>query len=132
MSFLILFKHQSILQLFEGDWSEAVLLLKILAVAHGIRLLFSSCEPLLNMTGHEKIMQHIALSSNAVGVFLLVFLTPRVGLLSTAVSLSFIFLLQSIFSFVFVCIKIKIIPLPFPFSFGVTNKLRGNLFCKIK
>ena len=129
---LLLYKHQSILQLFEGDWSEAALLLKILLVAHGIRLLFSSCEPLLNMTGHEKIMQYIALSSNAVGVFLLVFLTPRVGLLSTAVSLLFIFLSQSIFSFVFVCIKIKINPLPFPFSFGITNKLRRNLFCKTK
>lgn len=128
----LFFKHQSILQLFEGDCSEAVLLLKILAVAHGIRLLFSSCESLLNMTGHEKIMQLIALSSNAVGVSLLVFLTPRVGLLSTAVSLSFIFLSQSIFSFVFVCKKIRIIALPFPFSFGVTNKLSRRFLYKIK
>lgn len=103
-----------VLGLFGAEFAQGTTLLRILAVAQLVNVATGSVGFLLNMTGNEKLMRNIALSSSAVGVAMFFILIPLLGALGAAIALAMVLVMQNLVALVFVWRKLGIWILPIP------------------
>lgn len=111
---LCIFAPEYPLGLFGEDFSQAVHMLRIIAIAQLINVVTGSVGFILNMTGHEKLMRNISLACNLIGLLALLVLTPILGALGAAIALSLILILQNCCALVFVWRKLGIWVVPYP------------------
>lgn len=102
-----------ILELFGADFVQAENMLRIIAIAQFLNAATGSTNFLLNMTGHERLMRNIALSTNIVALSLFFILIPFYGALGAAASLAILIILQNIVSFAYVRVKLGFWMVPF-------------------
>lgn len=91
-----------VLSVIGGEFVEAELLLRVIAFGQIINVALGGMGPLLNMTGNEKVMRNISLTSNALGLLLFFLLIPLMGVVGAAVSLSFMLVFQGLLAFIYV------------------------------
>lgn len=103
-----------VLGLMGPEFSQASLLLQILAGAQLVNVATGSVGFLLNMTGHERLMRNIALACNALGLALLFSLISLFGALGAALALATVLVLQNLTALVFVWRRLGIWMLPLP------------------
>jgi O-antigen/teichoic acid export membrane protein len=103
-----------VLGLFGSEFSQAVPLLRILALAQLVNVATGSVGFLLNMTGHETLMRNLALICNAIGLSMFFLLIPLFGPLGAAMALAFVLVVQNLVALYFVWRKLGIWTLPLP------------------
>lgn len=103
-----------ILGLMGQEFTQAALLLQIMAGSQLINVATGSVGFLLNMTGHERLMRNIALICNAIGLALFIVLIPLFNALGAALALAAVLILQNVTALVFVWRRLGIWMLPLP------------------
>ncbi|WP_280545693.1 MULTISPECIES: oligosaccharide flippase family protein [unclassified Halomonas] len=112
--FICLVVPEWVLSLFGAEFSEAVTLLRVIALAQLINVGTGSVGFLLNMTGHETLMRNVALICNAVGLGLFLVLIPALGPMGAALALAFVLVVQNLVALFFVWRRLGIWMLPTP------------------
>lgn len=97
-----------VLAVFGDQFSEAALMLQIIALAQIVNASTGSVGFLLNMTGHEKLMRNVSIASNLIGIFVMVIFTPLFGGVGAALSLASILILQNLTAVYFVHKKLNL------------------------
>jgi O-antigen/teichoic acid export membrane protein len=105
---------QMVLSLFGHDFVQGANLLRIIAIAQMVNVATGSVSFLLNMTGHERLMRNISITTNLIGLLSFVALIPIFGVYGAAAALTLVLILQNLTALVFVWRKLGIWTLPIP------------------
>ena len=103
-----------VLAWFGEGFSNAVPLLRVIALAQLLSVVSGSVAFLLNMTGHQKLMRNIALICNLLGLLAFCILIPCLGPLGAAMALAFTLVAQNFVSLFYVWRVLGIWTLPVP------------------
>lgn len=99
---VVLFFNNEIMSIFGTEYSEAGVLLLILAIGQFINIATGSVGYLLNMTGHEKHYMFAILISSTLTLIASFYLIGEYGILGAAYGTAFGLASQNIFAFIVV------------------------------
>lgn len=105
----ILIAPSFFLGLFGQGFVGAEIVLIVLAVGQFFNVSTGSVGFLLNMTGHVHVVRNITLISSAVGVLLILIMTPAFGLLGAATGLSLAVIIQNSAALYYVKKKLNVL-----------------------
>jgi O-antigen/teichoic acid export membrane protein len=105
---------QMVLSLFGHDFVQGANLLRIIAAGQIVNVATGSISFLLNMTGHERLMRNISITTNLIGLLSLIALIPIFGVYGAVIALALMLVLQNLTALVFVWRKLGIWMLPIP------------------
>jgi O-antigen/teichoic acid export membrane protein len=86
ITLIIFIVPDTIMSLFGKDFTEAVWLLRILALGQFVNVITGSVGSLLIMSGHEKDMRNIRIFNGVLSIVLALILTPLFGTIGSALS----------------------------------------------
>ena len=114
---LILFFSSELLMLVDDEFSEAGLILILVATGQMIKVLAGASVQLLGMTSYSRTLRNISVTSYLVSFILTLLLLERFSVVGGAIGLLFFMVLPNILALISVTslLKIKVIPKPSEF-----------------
>ncbi|MFL1484445.1 lipopolysaccharide biosynthesis protein [Marinobacter sp. LN3S78] len=91
-----------ILGMIGEEFKDAQILLIVLVGAQSVNVITGNVNFLLSMTGHERIMRNIVLTTSSIGIICFSFLTLFVGVVGAAIGLSMMIVAQNLIAVIFV------------------------------